>query len=57
MSLVLFCVIWAFIGETFSTSMREIVWLAWLESLLESDPYIDIDDVVVHIDEVEDPCS
>ena len=53
----MFCVIWAFIGETFSMSMREIVWLAWLESLLESDPYIDIDDVVEHIDEVEDPCS
>ena len=37
-----------FVGEVISISIREIIWIIILESLIELDPYSDVDDVVGH---------
>jgi len=36
------------VGEVVSISIREIIWIIILQSLIELDPYNDVDDVVGH---------
>ena len=53
---VILCKYGLLLKKPFSISMREVVWTMNFDSLLEPDPYIDVDDVVgvmIPIDEEE----
>ena len=53
---VILCKYGLLLKKPFSMSMREVVWTMNFDSLLEPDPYVDVDDVVgvmIPIDEEE----
>ena len=53
---VILCKYGLLFKKPFSMSMREVVWTMNFDSLLEPDPYVDVDDVVgvmIPIDEEE----
>jgi len=45
---VVLCKYELFFEKLLSINMRKIIWTVRLESLLQSNPYINVDDVVSH---------
>ena len=43
---VILCKYGFLLEKPLSMSMREVIWVVNLDSLLELDPYVDVDDVV-----------
>ena len=40
--------IWAFVREAAFHEYKEVIWAVSFDSLLEPNPYIDVDDVMGH---------